>query len=156
MITIILLKKNYLGFLPIKLMKQFIILWVGLLMGAVGIGVQSWAIHVGNDKWMTMVFTVLSISQMGQAMAVRSERQSLFKQGIFGNKQLAGAVLLTLGLQMAVIYIPFLQDIFSTKALSIKELLLCLGVSSIVFWAVEIEKWVKRIKNKPLNNTARK
>jgi len=62
MITIILLKKNYLGFLPIKLMKQFIILWVGLLMGAVGIGVQSWAMHVGNEKWMTMVFTVLSIS----------------------------------------------------------------------------------------------
>jgi len=64
---------------------------------------------------------------------------------------LIGAVLLTLALQMAVIYVPFLQDIFSTQALTINELLLCLGLSSIVFWAVEIEKWVKRIKNKPLN-----
>ena len=88
---------------------------------------------------------------MGQAMAARSDWKSLFKQGIFGNKQLVGAVLLTLGLQMAVIYIPFLQDIFSTQALNMKELLLCLGLSSIVFWAVEIEKWFKRIKNKPLN-----
>ena len=122
------------------------ILWVGLLMGAVALGVQRWAIYIENDKWMTMVFTVLSISQMGQAMAVRSEQQSLFTQGIFGNKQLVGAVLLTLGLQMAVIYIPFLQDIFSTQALTINELLLCLGLSSIVFWAVEIEKWIKRIK----------
>jgi Ca2+-transporting ATPase len=127
------------------------ILWVGLLMAAVCIGTLGWAIHAGNEKWMTMVFTVLSISQMGHALAIRSDWKSLFSQGLFGNKQLVGAVLLTLGLQMAVIYIPFLQDIFRTQALSIQELLLCLGLSSIVFWAVEIEKWVKRKKSKPLN-----
>ena len=98
-----------------------------------------------------ILFTVLSISQMGHAMAIRSDWQSLFKQGVFGNKQLVGAVMLTLGLQMAVIYIPFLQDIFSTQALTINELLLCLGLSSIVFWAVEIEKWIIRITHKPLN-----
>lgn len=88
---------------------------------------------------------------MGHAMAIRSDWKSLFSQGVLGNKQLVGAVLLTLGLQIAVIYIPFLQDIFRTQALSIQELLLCLGLSSIVFWAVEIEKWFKRIKNKPIN-----
>jgi len=120
------------------------ILWVGLLMAAVCVATQGWAMHVGNEKWMTMVFTVLSISQMGNALAIRSDWKSLFTQGVFGNKQLIGAVLLTLGLQMAVIYVPFLQDIFSTQALTIKELLLCLGLSSIVFWAVEIEKWFKR------------
>jgi len=120
------------------------ILWVGLLMGAVCIGTQGWAMKAGNEKWMTMVFTVLSISQMGHAMAIRSDWKSLFKQGIFGNKQLVFAVLITLGLQMAVIYIPFLQDIFRTQALTFNELLLCLGLSSIVFWAVEIEKWIKR------------
>jgi Ca2+-transporting ATPase len=120
------------------------ILWVGLLMGAICIGIQGWAIHAGNQKWMTMVFTVLSISQMGHAMAIRSDRQSLFKQGVFGNKQLVGAVLLTLSLQMAVIYVPFLQEVFRTEALSFAELLICLGLSSIVFWAVEIEKWLKR------------
>jgi len=120
------------------------ILWVGLLMGGICIATQGWAMHLGNEKWMTMVFTVLSISQMGHAMAIRSDWKSLFSQGVFGNKQLIGAVLLTLGLQMAVIYIPFLQDIFRTQALSIQELLICFGLSSIVFWAVEIEKWFKR------------
>lgn len=54
------------------------ILWVGLLMGAVCIVTQSYAIHVGNNKWMTMVFTVLTISQMGHALAVRSGCKSLF------------------------------------------------------------------------------
>jgi Ca2+-transporting ATPase len=122
------------------------ILWVGLLMGAVCIATQVWAIHVENEKWMTMVFTVLSISQMGHAMAIRSDWKSLFKQGVFGNKPLVAAVIITLVLQMAVIYVPFLQDIFRTQALSLSELLICLGLSSIVFWAVELEKWTKRLK----------
>ena len=120
------------------------ILWVGLLMGAICVGTQGWAIQAGTDKWMTMVFTVLSISQMGHAMAIRSDWKSLFNQGIWGNKQLVGAVLLTLSLQMAVIYIPFLQDIFRTQSLTGNELLTCVGLSSIVFGAVEAEKWVKR------------
>jgi len=124
----------------------FQILWVGLLMGGVSISAQAWAIHIGNEKWMTMVFTILSISQMGQAMAGRSNWNSVFSQGILGNKELVGAVLLTFGLQMAVIYIPFLQDIFSTQSLTIIELLTCIGLSSIVFWALELAKWIKRIK----------
>lgn len=122
------------------------IIWVGLLMGAVCLGLQAYITHIGNPKWQTMVFTVLCISQMGHAMAIRSEWKSLFQQGVFSNRQLVGAVLLTFGLQMAVIYIPFLQEIFRTQALSLEELLICIGLSSIVFWAVEIEKWVKRYK----------
>lgn len=129
----------------------FQILWVGLLMGGVSISVQAWAIHIGNEKWMTMVFTILSISQMGQAMAGRSNWNSVFSQGILGNKELVGAVLLTFGLQMAVIYIPFLQDIFSTQSLTIIELLTCIGLSSIVFWAVELAKWIKRKKSNNLS-----
>jgi P-type Ca2+ transporter type 2C len=120
------------------------ILWVGLLMGAVCTGTQSLAIYIGNEKWMTMVFTVLSISQMGHAMAIRSERQSLFKMGVFGNKQLIAAVFLTLGIQIAVIYLPFMQAIFQTASLTITELAVCLLLSSIVFWAVELEKWIKK------------
>lgn len=120
------------------------ILWVGLLMGAICIVTQGWAIHAGNEKWMTMVFTVLSISQMGHAMAIRSDWKSLFRQGIFGNNQLVWAVLLILGVQMAVVYVPFLQDIFRTQSLTLIELLTCIGLSSIVFWAVESEKWIKR------------
>jgi P-type Ca2+ transporter type 2C len=122
------------------------ILWVGLLMGAVCLGVQAYTTHIGNPKWQTMVFTVLCISQMGHAMAIRSDWKSLFQQGVFSNKQLVGAVLLTLALQMAVIYVPFLQEIFRTQALTLEELLICVGLSSIVFWAVEVEKWIKRNK----------
>ena len=121
------------------------ILWVGLLMGVVCLGTQFWASQQNNNKWQTMVFTVLCLSQMGHVMAIRSDLKSLFQQGIFGNKQLIGAVILTFGLQMVVTYVPFFQNIFRTQSLSFIELLICIALSTIVFWAVEIEKWFKRI-----------
>ena len=93
-----------------------------------------------------MVFTILSISQLGHALAIRSNDESIFKLGFFGNKQLVIAVLVTICLQLAVIYLPFLQSVFRTQALTYSELALCLGLSSIVFWAVEFEKWIKRLK----------
>lgn len=123
-------------------------LWVGMLMCAVALGLQAWMMDGEREQWMTMVFTVLAFSQMGQAMAIRSDWKSLFKLGVFSNVPLIGAVTLTMTLQMAIIYVPFLQDTFKTTALSWKELLLCVALSSIVFWAVEIEKWVKRNRSR--------
>jgi Ca2+-transporting ATPase len=53
-------------------------------------------------------------------------------------------VVLTFALQLAVVYVPFLQDLFQTVALSLPELAICLVASTLVFWAVEAVKWVKR------------
>ncbi|MCX7995625.1 MAG: calcium-translocating P-type ATPase, PMCA-type [candidate division WOR-3 bacterium] len=124
------------------------IIWVGLLMGFVSIFTQFCSIEAFNADWQTMVFTVLCLSQMGHALAIRSERESLFTQGIFSNRPLLGAVFLTFLLQLCVIYIPFLHPIFKTKPLTIPELMLCIVLSSIVFLAVEIEKMIKRSKEK--------
>jgi Ca2+-transporting ATPase len=120
------------------------ILWIGLLMGGVSLFSQGWAYFTGSAHWQSMVFTVLALSQMGHVLAIRSERESLFSQGLFSNKPLLGSVLLTFGLQMAVLYVPVLQPIFKTQALSGNELLFCLALSSVVFFVVEIEKWMRR------------
>ena len=120
------------------------ILWVGLLMGAICLASQAWAIVNGDEKWQTYVFTILCFSQMRHVLAIRSEYYFLFRQGIFSNLPLVGAVMLTFLLQMAILYIPALQDIFSVKPLTLKELAGCLLVSSIVFHAVETEKLVRR------------
>jgi len=124
------------------------ILWVGFLMGATTLGIQYWAINSENQHWQTMTFTVLCFSQMGHIMAIRSEKESLFKIGIFSNKPLLGALLLTVGLQLMLIYTPVLNVIFKTQPLSMDELAITIGVSSVVFWAVEIEKKIIRIKTK--------
>jgi len=124
------------------------ILWVGFLMGITTLGIQYWAINSENSHWQTMAFTVLCFSQMGHVMAIRSERESLFKIGIFSNKPLLGALFLTVALQMGLIYSPFFNGVFKTQPLSVFELAITFAVSSIVFWAVEIEKWIIRLRNK--------
>jgi len=120
------------------------IVWVGLLMGGVSLATQAWSLKTGHAHWQTMVFTVLCLSQMGHVLAIRSESESLFSQGLFSNKPLTGAFLLTLALQMATIYVPQLNPVFKTEPLSMNELFITLGASSLVFCAVEIEKWSKR------------
>lgn len=124
------------------------ILWVGFLMGITTIGIQYWAINSQNSHWQTMAFTVLCFSQMGHVMAIRSDRESLFKIGLFSNKPLLGALFLTVVLQLILIYSPFFNGIFKTQPLSMYELGITLVVSTVVFWAVELEKWIFRLRNK--------
>jgi Ca2+-transporting ATPase len=120
------------------------ILWVGLLMGGVSLATEMWAYTTNVEQWQTMVFTVLTLSQMGNVLTIRSERDSFFQRGPLSNLWLLGAVLLTFALQMATIYVPFLNPIFHTMPLTLDQLGLCLLLSTIVFVAVEIEKWVQR------------
>ncbi len=119
------------------------VLWVGLLMGGICLLIQTLAIKTGSH-WQTMVFTVLGLLQMGHVLAIRSERESLFTQGLFSNRPLFGAVFLTFALQIFIIYIPFMQSIFKTDSLSPKELIISIALASVVFFAVEIEKFLKR------------
>ncbi|MBA4178112.1 MAG: ATPase [Leptothrix sp. (in: Bacteria)] len=122
-------------------------LFVGLLMGGLCLGVQAWALQQGNVHWQTMVFTVLTLGQMAHVLAIRSERDSLFTQGLRSNLPLLAAVALTLALQLATVYVPALQPLFRTQALSAGELALCFALAVVVFAAVEIEKaWRRRAR----------
>ncbi|MGZ8258464.1 MAG: cation-translocating P-type ATPase, partial [Methylotenera sp.] len=118
--------------------------WVGLLMAALTLSTQAWAYHSGSSHWQTMAFTVLTLAQLAHVMAIRSEKESLFSIGIFSNLPMAAAVTVTFTLQMATIYVPAFNRIFKTEPLSMGELALCLALSSVVFFAVEIEKWLMR------------
>ena len=120
------------------------IIWVGILMAAVTLGTQAWAINAGMAHWQTMVFTVLSLSQLGHVLAIRSDNEFIYKRGFLSNPSLAGAVLLTFLLQLAIIYLPFANETFKTQPLNWRELLICIGISAIIFHAVEAEKWIKK------------
>jgi P-type Ca2+ transporter type 2C len=119
-------------------------LWVGLLMAALTLIIQAWAYHTGHAHWQTMVFTVLTLTQLVHVMAIRSEKESLFAIGMFSNRPMALAVFATFLLQMATIYAPALNPIFKTEPLDAGELAVCLVISCIVLLAVEIEKWLVR------------
>lgn len=123
------------------------IIWVGVLMGLVSLAVGYfywWPDKPAEGVWQTMVFTTLTLSQMGNALAIRSNIDSIFTIGLRSNKAAIASVVLTFALQMMVIYVGFFQRIFRTVPLSLRDLLLALVLSTVVFWAVEIEKWWMR------------
>jgi Ca2+-transporting ATPase len=88
---------------------------------------------------------------MGNALATRSEYDSLFRIGLLSNKAMLGSVLLTFILQMAVIYVPFLNRAFSTTPLSLRDLLISFGFSLIVFIAVETAKGIRKVRKQKLS-----
>lgn len=120
------------------------IIWVGLLMGAATLFTQAYAIKTGHGHWQTMVFAVLTLSQFGHVMAIRFEKRSIFSNGLFTNKPLLITVIVSIFLQMATIYVPLFNRVFKTEPLSFSELIFTIAMSSVVFVAVEIEKYVKR------------
>jgi Ca2+-transporting ATPase len=120
------------------------ILLIGLLIGALSLGVQAWAIDQGVSHWQTMVFTVLTFSQLVHVLVIRNDRESLLTTALFENPALIGAVLLTVLLQLAVIYVPELNPIFHTAPLPLPDLLICLALPMVVLVCVEGEKWLLR------------
>ncbi len=123
------------------------IIWIGILMGIIslGLGYFGW-VNNPTGPWQTMVFTTMVLAQMGNALAIRSNRDSLFKIGVFSNRLMVIAVLSTFALQLALIYIPFFQKVFKTQALTIQELTVCLVASTILFMVVEMYKWIRRVR----------
>jgi P-type Ca2+ transporter type 2C len=119
------------------------ILLVGLLMGAIPLALGVWG--AATDRpWQTMVFTSLALLQLGHAMAVRSDRDSLRRLGLLTNRPLLLTVVGTLALQLAVVYSAWGQALFHTEALSGFDLAVVLLASAGVLLAVEAEKSVKR------------
>jgi Ca2+-transporting ATPase len=104
---------------------------------------QAVAIGLGWH-WQTMVFSAIAFLQLGNALAVRSEHESFFRLGWRTNVPLTVTVVLTLFIQLAIIYLAPLQAIFETQALSPVELGVLLAGSTAVFVAAELEKWLIR------------
>ena len=119
-------------------------IWVGLLIGGITLSAQAWALGSGTAHWQTVVFTVLVFCQLANVLAIRSESESLWRQGLFSNKPLLLAVALTVLLQLAVIYLPVLNGIFKTEPLDLDELLVCFSLPLLVLLAVEVEKLLRR------------
>ena len=125
--------------LPVKLLIA--VVSVLMTMGTVPV-FASFVSREGLVKAQTMAFTMVTMFEMFNAFNCRSERHSIFEVGPFANRWLVLAVLSSILLQAAVIYIPFLQSIFGTAALSLADWLLITAISSSAFIVVEVGKWL--------------
>jgi Ca2+-transporting ATPase len=102
------------------------------------------ATEFGMLLWSTMVFTTLVFAQMGHALAIRSERFPIWKIGYGSNMAVIGAIALTVALQIALLYVPFLRDFFGTVALPPVGFLICVILAVVTYFGVEADKWVYR------------
>jgi Ca2+-transporting ATPase len=119
------------------------ILWAGLLIGGVSLAACAWAISHGEHP-QTMAFTVLTFAQLVHVEAIRSETQSLARIGLASNRFMLVTVVASVALHLAIVYVPALQAVFGTEALSLQALALAVALSSLVFFGVEAEKWAVR------------
>lgn len=89
----------------------------------------------------TGTFTVLAVSQWFNALNCRSHWQSAFKMNLFRNKWLIGGLLVGNVLQASVIYLPFMNSVFGTTPIPLKEAIVIGLVASLVFWVEEARKF---------------
>ncbi len=124
---------------------QVHVAWVGMLIGVLSLGVGLWYYSHGMAEWQTMIFTTLAFLQVFHAIASRSRYASVFRIGLFSNRLLVFIVGLIVSLHIAVLYVPLLQETFlQLQPLSLAHFLTCVGLGSVVFVAIEIEKLILR------------
>jgi len=126
------------------------IVFVGVVMAAGTLLVLDWALPGGSIEGSgslayarTMAFTTLVLFQLFNVFNARSDERSAFS-GLFRNRWLWAALLLSLGLQVMVLYVPFLQHAFDTVGLSLADWVRCTLVASSVLWLRELSKLVSR------------
>ena len=126
-------------------MPTFIVVFgVVLSILALVTGFGLW--ESGDPAWRTVLFSTLVFAQLGMALSVRSERESLLRTGLLTNKAMLGAIVITVLLQLVLIYWGPAQQLFHTEALTTRDLLICFAVGMSVIVLVEIWKVFARTR----------
>jgi Ca2+-transporting ATPase len=119
-------------------------LWVGVMIGALALGLGSWYFFTDRPEWQTMIFTSLAFMQIFQALASRSDKDSLFRMGVLSNPVLAGMAFIVFALQMMVLYIPAMANFFEVVPLSLCDLSIAALTGVIVFAVMEVGKKLRK------------
>lgn len=120
------------------------VIWVGIWLTIVSLGVGFWYYTQGRVEWQTMIFTTLAFLQVFQALASRSNEESLFKIGIFSNQVMVAIIALVVSLQLAALYLPVLPTFLGVVPLPLNDLLISIGLGSTVLVAIELEKLLRQ------------
>lgn len=127
------------------------ILMRGALIAGATLGVQAWALSAGYDarSQQTMVFTALCFIQLGNALSVRSVRRTVFSSLLFRNRGLWASIVLTIGLQVLIVYVPALQPVFRTVGMD------WAGMRTVILCSLAALVFLELVKYLPAGSTAR-
>jgi len=118
------------------------IVLTGTLMAMAALALQSIAADrgYGTTVQQTLVFSMLSFVQLGNALVVRSLDKSVIQVPPLSNPLLICTVVCSIGLQLLLVYVPFLHPVFKTEALPMEALWLAAVVSIACVAAIELAK----------------
>jgi Ca2+-transporting ATPase len=121
---------------------------IGIIMAGAAIFIQWWTLKQGYDHktQQTAVFSILCFVQLINALSVRSTYNSMLSKSIFSNPGMWVAIGSTIVLQLLIVYLPFLQTIFKTKALPWSIVSTSLIVILVFILCIELLKIVTRRK----------
>jgi Ca2+-transporting ATPase len=118
----------------------------GTVIGLISLAIGMWYYHADDSKWQTMIFTVLAVAQIFQALASRSLTVSFFRTWLSGNRILQGMIASVIALQLIAVYVPSVSVFFRTEALSIADLAICAVAGIAVLFSIEIQKFLLKPK----------
>ncbi len=150
-------EKNTMNRPPIRLDEpifnrkmKIAVVWIGAMIGILSLLSGTLLSSIENvDHWRTIIFSSLTFAQMGNALACRSDSPVLFARNIRQNGWLWSAIAFTCALQLAVIYLPGMQNVFETESLAWWELLTCVAMGVVVLILIEVQKLVLPIDEHP-------
>ncbi len=127
-------------------------IWVGLFIALLTLGVSYAYYEPGDATWQTMAFTTLAFTQIGHALGLRASSKTVLA-GLRANPAMLVVTLLTIALQAIAIYVPFFDRFFQVVPLSLPDLGLCAGLGALVWIAVRIEKSVTTRRTQPTSGS---
>ncbi len=119
----------------------------GLMLSAIALGAFAYSLyglHQNVEQARTVAFTVLVIVQLVHAFNCRSDRWSLLQLGIGTNRPLLVAVILSFGIQAAVLTLPVAAPIFKVAPLPVEDWVLMGAMGLLPFIVMEVIKWFRR------------
>lgn len=119
---------------------------IGALIAIQGLIVFLYGLKTSLIKAQTMVFCLITISEMFNTFNWRSDRISLFRLGLFSNRSLLFAVVTTILLQVLVVYVPFFQKPFHTTALTFTDWFWIVLSGSTTFVFMEAIKLIENLR----------
>jgi Ca2+-transporting ATPase len=117
--------------------------WVGLVIGAITLGVGALTYTPADTTWQTMMFTTLAFTQIGHALGLRATGHKPLA-GVRANPAMVGVTTLTILLQIAAVYVPFLERLFQGAPLSAANFGICVGLGLVIWGAVALESHLLR------------
>jgi len=117
--------------------------WVGVLIGAVALGVGLAYHEAGRSEWQTMLFTTIAFLQVFQAVGTRSQHESLATIGWTSNRLMVGVVAGVVALQLAAVYTP-LNGFLGLLPLPVSDLAVSAGAGAVLLAVLEAAKAARR------------